>query len=235
MLLSLTGTLKRLEHIRKLLGFVELPILALVELIEVVWLLLDKSFKKHAYQHWLSTVLLKSLFIALAIAATTVLFLGITGLAFPVLYLSLACLGLLLKVKTLYTEYKTKKADLEPAKTKKRRRHEWFELGLKITACILLGLLFFTPIMREIMAAALIVLGIVSLIAAFTRPKRETDWRRLNTQKNASSPTHDIDAEKALIPQKTLLYQAKATSTSLEKKPIKPDASKRHAVLSTKH
>ncbi len=204
---NLKETLERLQPVRKLLGCVELPILGLIELLEVIWLLLDQSFKKHAYKHWLSAIILKSLFVGLAIAAATVLFLGIVGLAFPVLYLSLACLGLLIKAQTLYTEYTTKKADLDPVKSAKRRRREWFELSLKITACVFIGLLFFLPIAQEIMATALIILGVISLISALTRPKRETDWNQLSTQKSDAPKHHSADAELAFAPQKTLLYQ----------------------------
>ncbi len=210
---NLKETLERLQPVRKLLGFVELPLLGLIELIEVIWLLLDKSFKKHAYKHWLSAVILKSLFVGLAIATATVSFLGVAGLAFPVLYLSLACLGLLIKAKTLYTEYKTKKADQDPLTAAKRRRHKWLELGLKITACVCIGLLFFLPITQKIMASALIILGFISLISALTRPKRETDWSQLSTQKADAPKHHSADAELALAPQKTLLYQAERLST----------------------
>jgi hypothetical protein len=177
------------EWIKKTLGFLEVPILAILGCVDLLFTLADKPFKKHAYLHWLSSVLLKTLFVGVAIATTTTLILG-AALAFPILYLSLTAIDLVIKIKGLYTEYSTKKADLDPVQTAKRRKHQWCEIGLKIAGCITLGLLLFLPGPREAFGIMLIAIGVISLISAITRPKRKVDWSKLAAKnQTTSTPT----------------------------------------------
>lgn len=166
----------RFRPIKKWITIFELPVVGVTALFDLVSLLLDKKFKQHAHKHWLRATVLTAAFIVLATATSVGFFLGTFGLAFPILYLHLTLLGAAIKAHKLYTDYATKKADRDPKQAAKRRRYEWFELGLKVTACVAVGLLLFVPGMQEVMASALIVIGIVALVAAIKRPKQEKNW-----------------------------------------------------------
>lgn len=160
---------RQLRPLGMILGCIELPLLSVIELFELVSLLVDKQQKNHMYQHWLVSIILKSLFLSLAAAAFVTMCVSAINIPFLVLYLSLSFLGVIIKTHALYKGYRQYKSESH-TEAAKRKKYAYFEFGIKITACIATGLLLFLPGAQIAMVAVLISLAVISAATVYLRP-----------------------------------------------------------------